>query len=179
MTRRRPYARRLARAFLGLTLVTSVVVLPALEARAAFVTPALVRSIGGTGRAALFPWGMAFNPVTHEYVVSDYLNYQLRRYSADGSYLGDLLQPTGADGDPESVLGGVAVDPTNGDVYVTKPKPDTLAHYDAAGTVCPTSRSIPAASRPRRTSRGSPWTTPDTSTRSTAAWRAARRTRHG
>ena len=118
---------------MGLTLVTSIVVLPALEAGAAFATPALVRSIGGTGRAALFPWGMAFNPITHEFVVSDYLNYQLRRYAADGSYLGDLLQPTGADGDPESVLGGVAVDPTNGDVYVTKPKPDTLAHYDAAG----------------------------------------------
>ena len=118
---------------MGLTLVTSLVVLPALEAGAAFAAPALVRSIGGTGRAALFPWGMAFNPVSDEFVVSDYLNYQLRRYAADGSYLGDLLQPTGADGDPESVLGGVAVDPTNGDVYVTKPKPDTLAHYDAAG----------------------------------------------
>jgi DNA-binding beta-propeller fold protein YncE len=110
-----------------------MVVLPALEASAAFAAPALVRSIGGTGRAALFPWGMAFNPITDEFVVSDYLNYQLRRYAADGSYLGDLVQPTGADGDPESVLGGVAVDPTNGDVYVTKPKPDTLAHYDADG----------------------------------------------
>ena len=80
MTSRRPLARRLARALMGLTLVTSVVVLPALEAGAAFATPALVRSIGGTGRAALFPWGMAFNPVSNEFVVSDYLNYQLRRY---------------------------------------------------------------------------------------------------
>ena len=117
--------------------MASFVALPAFEASAAFATPALVRSIGGTGRAALFPWGMAFNPVTNGFVVSDYLNYQLRRYAADGTYLGDLPQPTGADGDPESVLGGVAVDPTNGDVYVTKPKPDTLAHYDAAGNRLP------------------------------------------
>ncbi len=137
MTSRRPLARRTARALLGFLLVIPLVTVPAWEASAAFATPSLVRSIGGTGRAALFPWGVAFDATTGEYVVSDYLNYQLRRYSADGTYVGDLLQPTGADGDPESVLGAVAVDPTNGDIYVAKPKPDTLAHYDAAGNRLP------------------------------------------
>ena len=31
------------------------------------------------------------------------------------------------------MLAAVAVDPRNGDIFVGKPKPDTLAHYDAAG----------------------------------------------
>ena len=31
----------------------------------------------------------------------------------------------------------MAVDPRNGDVYVGKPKPDTLAHYDADGNRLP------------------------------------------
>ena len=137
MTSRRPLARRTARALLGFLLVIPLVTVPAWEASAAFATPTLIRSIGGTGRAALFPWGVAFDATTGEYIVSDYLNYQLRRYSGDGTYLGDLPQPTGADGDPESVLGAVAVDPTNGDIYVTKPKPDTLAHYDASGNRLP------------------------------------------
>ncbi len=98
-----------------------------------WTTPSLTRTIGGTGRASLFPWGLAWNPVSDRYVVTDYFNYQVREYDAAWNYVDTLPQPSAATGDPESVLAAVAVDPRNGDVYVGKPKPDTLAHYDAAG----------------------------------------------
>ena len=110
---------------------------PASPAEAAWASPQQVRSIGGTGRAALFPWGMAWNPVNRSWVVTDYFNYQVRQYTEEWSYATTLPQPAAATGDPESVLAAVAVDPRNGDVFVAKPKPDTLAHYDAAGNRLP------------------------------------------
>jgi DNA-binding beta-propeller fold protein YncE len=129
--------RRLRGAALVLALLVGAIVLPITRAAAAFAVPSQVRSIGGTGRASVFPWGLAHDPVSGELIVTDYLNYQIRRYALDGTYLGDLPQPSGADGDPESVLAAVAVDPRNGDIYVGKPKPDTLAHYTAAGERLP------------------------------------------
>ncbi len=129
--------RGVARALVGLSISLPLLALPAGPANAAFATPSLVRTIAGTGRAALFPWGMAYNGFSDEFIVSDYLNYQLRVYADDGTYVRDLPQPTGANGDPESVLAAVAVDPTNGDTYVAKPKPDTIAHYDAQGNRLP------------------------------------------
>lgn len=126
-------SRRAGRLLVVLGLMAALVV-PATRADAAFTTPSLVRSISGTGRAALFPWGMAYNPVSDEIIVTDYLNYQVRRFDTSGHHLGDLPQPTGADGDAESVLASVAIDPRNGDIYIGKPKPDTLAHYSADGT---------------------------------------------
>lgn len=120
-------------AVLALAVVPAVVVVPQATAAEGWTTPSLTRPIGGTGRASLFPWGAAWNPVTERYVVTDYFNYQVREYDASWQYVRTLPQPSAATGDPESVLAAVAVDPRNGDVYVGKPKPDTLAHYDAAG----------------------------------------------
>ncbi|MCW2764945.1 MAG: hypothetical protein JWO11_904 [Nocardioides sp.] len=121
-------------AAVALLVASAPAVAPIAPAQAAAWTPpAQVRSIGGTGRASLFPWGLAYNPVTSSFVVTDYFNYQVREYDADWTYRRTLPQPSAATGDPESVLASVAVDPRNGDVYVGKPKPDTLAHYDAAG----------------------------------------------
>lgn len=114
--------------------VVAAIAVPATRAEAAYSVPSQVRSISGTGRAAVFPWGLAYNPVSDELIVTDYLNYQVRRFDTSGHYLGDFPQATGGDGDPESVLASVAVDPRNGDVYIGKPKPDTLAHYTATGT---------------------------------------------
>ncbi len=122
---------------MSLGLALGMVVVTAAPAQAAWATPSQERSIGGTGRASLFPWGMAYNPVTDAYVVTDYFNYQVRQYGGDWSFDRTLPQPTAETGDPESVLASVAVDPRNGDVYVAKPKPDTLAHYDAAGNRLP------------------------------------------
>ncbi len=122
---------------LSLVAAGLAVVLPAGPAHAAWTTPAQERSIGGTGRASLFPWGMAWNPVSEKYVVTDYFNYQVRQYNADWTYDKTLPQPSAATGDPESVLAAVAIDPRNGDIFVGKPKPDTLAHYDAAGNRLP------------------------------------------
>ena len=61
------------------------------------------------------PWGLARNPVTGELVVGDYLANRLRRYSVDGTFLGDFVDPGGNAG---GVASGVAVDPRDGSVYV-------------------------------------------------------------
>lgn len=134
------------RALVGIVVLTvlsgalsalSLAPTPSASAASAWVVPQQVRTIGGTGRASLFPWGMAWNPVNRTWVVTDYFNYQVRQYREDWSYDTTLPQPSAATGDPESVLASVAVDPRNGDVYVGKPKPDTLAHYDAQGNRLP------------------------------------------
>lgn len=126
-----------------LSLLTSFLLLAALavgvaapaSAEPAF-PPAFLRSIGGVGHGALYPWGVAYNVHTDELVVTDYVNYQVRRFSTDGEWLGDFTSPANPDtGDPESVLAAVAVDPRNGDVYVGKPKPDTLVKYTKDGQI--------------------------------------------
>lgn len=134
MLHRRPRAALAAASLVAATLLT---VVPSAPAEAAWSVPQQVRTIGGTGRAALFPWGLAWNPVNRTWVVTDYFNYQVRQYAEDWSYDKTLPQPTAGNGDPDSVLASVAVDPRNGDVYVAKPKPDTIAHYDAAGNRLP------------------------------------------
>ncbi|MGB0101103.1 MAG: Ig-like domain-containing protein [Nocardioides sp.] len=134
-----PGPLRLVRLTMAILLaaISVLVVVPPASAADGWTTPALARTIGGTGRASLFPWGLAWNPVSERYVVTDYFNYQVREYDADWSYVRTLPQPSAATGDPESVLAAVAVDPRNGDVYVGKPKPDTLAHYDSDGNRLP------------------------------------------
>src|SRR5262245_18019381 len=105
---------RWSSALLIVAMVASVVVIAsAPPASAAWTTPRFVRAIGGNGRPGVFAWGTQYNPVTHEVLVGDYLNNQVRRFGTDGSYLGEFWR-TGAAGQPYSI----AVDPTDGDIYV-------------------------------------------------------------
>jgi DNA-binding beta-propeller fold protein YncE len=97
--------------------------------------PRFMRAIGGRGAAGLYAWGMAYNPVSNEILAGDYLNYEIRRYSAtDGRLLGSFFRPASQrKGGPYSI----AVDPRNGDIYVSeiaagKP-PGYIAKYDKSG----------------------------------------------
>lgn len=109
---------RLARLLGALLLVlpTALVVVaadpPAAEA-ATWQVPRFVRSISGNGRPGVFPWGVQYNPVSGEVVVSDYLNNQVRRYSPDGRVLGSFYRAD-ATGQPYSI----GIDPRNGDIWV-------------------------------------------------------------
>jgi DNA-binding beta-propeller fold protein YncE len=111
--------------------LVSVVAPPA--AHAAWSPPGFVRSIGGNGRPGVFAWGAQYNPVTDEVLVGDYLNYRIRRFGREGTFLGDFWRPNAA-GQPYSI----AVDGRDGDVYVAELKDGganpTIAKYDSGGT---------------------------------------------
>lgn len=73
------------------------------------------RIISGSSRPGVGAWGVAYNPVSDEVVVSDYVSNQLRRYSRSGAHLGDFANPKGT---TEGVPSAVAVDPSDGSVYL-------------------------------------------------------------
>lgn len=106
----------------------------AIGARATWTAPAFVRTMGARGSAGLYAWGVAYNPVTNETLVGDYLNYQVRRFSTGGTLLGSFYRsPADRRGVPE----GLAVDPRNGDIYVSDHSRDNrgyLAKFRADGT---------------------------------------------
>jgi DNA-binding beta-propeller fold protein YncE len=112
-------------------LATLLPVLAATPAEAAWSQPTLARSISGSGRPGVFPWGIQYNPVSNEILVGDYLNYQVRRYGKDGRILGSFFRPNYT-GQPYSI----AVDPRNGDVYVPEiisTGSNKVARYDKTG----------------------------------------------
>src|SRR5262245_61461379 len=97
-------------------LVVAAAVLPApATAQAGWQAPVAERFISGPSHAAVAPWGLAYNPANGQLVVGDYLANRLRRYSVDGTFLGDFVDPSGTAG---GVASGVAVDPRDGSVYV-------------------------------------------------------------
>lgn len=94
-------------------VAAAIVVLPSAPARAAWSLPAFVNTVGGNGRAGMYPWGLAYNPNDGKLVVGDYLNFQLRRYDTSGNAVNDFYRSNNT-GQPYSV----AVDPRNGDIMV-------------------------------------------------------------
>jgi DNA-binding beta-propeller fold protein YncE len=81
----------------------------------AWQSPQPERIISGSSRPGVGAWGVAYNPVSNELVVSDYVSNQLRRYSPAGVHLGDFDNPKGT---TEGVPSAVAVDPSDGSVYL-------------------------------------------------------------
>ncbi len=120
---------------LVLVAATLAQVVTAPRADAALTTnqqPRFERSIGGQGRPGVFAWGVQYNPVTDEVLVGDYLNFKIRRYDKQGNALGDFYRP-----DPLGQPYSIAVDPTDGSIYVAELKDNPLtaaiAKYDKFG----------------------------------------------
>jgi sugar lactone lactonase YvrE len=92
------------------------------------------RVMGGASAPALAAWGLAFNSVTNEIIVGDYVSGQVRRYSRAGAYLSDFKNPGGNVGGVASAL---SIDQRNGDVYLAVTgegrKSKSLRKYDAQG----------------------------------------------
>ena len=86
-------------------------------AAAGYQPPGFLRSVGGSGEAMVYAWGMEYNPVTNEILVGDYWNFQVRRYDLDGTYKGSFFRAANLrKGQPYTI----AVDPGNGDIYVAE-----------------------------------------------------------
>ena len=111
--RRRTSALALAAAAAAMLTATSLV---PTAASAETVPPwRAERAISTASFPGVGAWGLAYNPVTDEFAVGDYLLSQVRRFSRSGEYLGDFTNPTPTAG---GVVSGLANDPTTGATYV-------------------------------------------------------------
>lgn len=124
--------------WLGLALVAalalaSIPLSPVPAEAADWEPPTYVRSIGGTGAAGVYSWGMEYNPVSGEVLVSDYWNYLIRRYDLNGNEIGSFFRPASErKGQPYTV----SVDARNGDIWtpeIADGSPGAIVRYDQAG----------------------------------------------
>jgi sugar lactone lactonase YvrE len=95
-----------------LALVTGPVQ-PSAEA-ATWTAPIFQRVMGGPASPQVYAWGTVHNPVTGELLVGDYVNKTVRRYSAEGEYLGNTQGPTNI-----GLYAGLSVDPRDGSFYAS------------------------------------------------------------
>lgn len=72
---------------------------------------------GGAGQLN-GPSGIAIDPFNRDFVVADSDNHRLQRFSAGGTYLGQIGEPGPGDGQFGFSLGGVAIDPRTRNIVV-------------------------------------------------------------
>lgn len=95
---------------------------------AAWQAPGYERTIGGTGTAGVYAWGIAYDAATNQLEVGDYWNFFVRSYSMTGQQTNSFYQSASTrQGQPESV----AVDPRNGDIWVAENGTQKTAGYVA------------------------------------------------
>jgi DNA-binding beta-propeller fold protein YncE len=81
-----------------------------------------VRTIGGSGHALIYPWGMG-TLNDGSVLVSDYWNYAVKHYAKDGTYVSTLVSVSSKGSGPSQHLApyGIAVDPNpdpvTGNIY--------------------------------------------------------------
>lgn len=115
------FVRQLSRNVLGAGTVLMMIlgmfaaVPPQSASAATWTSPRVDRVFSGPSRPGIAAWGLAYNPVTDEFAVGDYVSNQIRRYSRDGELLGEFANPKG---NTEGVASAVAVDPRDGSAYV-------------------------------------------------------------
>jgi DNA-binding beta-propeller fold protein YncE len=89
------------------------------------------RIMAAPSMAALVPWGVAYDPVSGDLLVSDYDSNQVRMFNLQGTFLGDV----GAGGTQNGPPGSIAVDPRDGSFYVDVwANHSVIRKYSANGT---------------------------------------------
>ena len=97
------------------------------SASAAYQAPTYDMTIGGPGKAFVYPFGEAWDPTTFTQgsnvydgtlLVNDYNNYDIKRFAADGTWLATYSAKGKGQGQFSEQPSGVAVDPANGDFVV-------------------------------------------------------------
>ena len=128
-----PLSRR-STTLLTLASILAFFALPAVPAAggAAWTPPHVERIVGGPSRPGVAAWGLAYNPVTGEMLVGDYVSNQVRRFSRAGDWIADLANPELS---IPGVVSALAVDPRDGSTYVAALNaPRDVRKYDADGT---------------------------------------------
>jgi DNA-binding beta-propeller fold protein YncE len=90
-------------------------VAPSAGAATPWTPPHVERIFGGPSRPGVAAWGLAYNSVTGEMEVGDYVSNQVRRFSLSGDWIADFSNPTVS---ISGVVSALAVDPRDGATYV-------------------------------------------------------------
>jgi tripartite motif-containing protein 71 len=111
-------------------------------APAAFTAPTYLKSIGKPGDAFVYPWGMATetdtgSPYYGDIIVGDYNNYDLKVFTPvtatnPGTFVAAISQKgagLGSMGQPY----GIAIDPTDGSIYVADQNHFRVDKFNDAG----------------------------------------------
>jgi tripartite motif-containing protein 71 len=91
-----------------------------------------VATLGGPGHAGLYGWGAA-TMRDGTVLVGDYWNRRVLRFAADGTPLGPFIDDAGFQPDQHQSPYGLAVDPSNGDVYMADTDRRQVDRYDESG----------------------------------------------
>ena len=136
LNQRHPALRLRALALATAIVTGAILAAPAAGAPAPWTAPHVERVIGGPSRPGIAAWGLAYNPVTDEMAVGDYVSSQVRRYSLSGTWLGDFPNPGGS---IPGVVSALAVDPSDGSTYVAvigeAANSKDVRKYDADGNL--------------------------------------------
>ena len=132
---RRRTSGALATAAFGIATIAATCGTSVLDTRAAaaFTAPTWNLQIGQPGSAFVYPWGMAWDPVSGTILTSDYNNYQVKRFGPGGRFVGSYSSKTALGGNQPY---GVAVDPVT-DNFVVDDLQGYL-RYDSAGNLLDT-----------------------------------------
>ena len=99
-------AARRWRPFVAALALTASAALPAIGATtgvsASWQAPGYERTIGGTGTAGVYAWGIAYDAATNQLEVGDYWNFYVRSYSLTGQQVNSFYQSASTrQGQPE------------------------------------------------------------------------------
>jgi DNA-binding beta-propeller fold protein YncE len=127
--------RRITRslAFLSTILICLLPAVPGEGAASPWTAPHVERIVGGPSRPGVAAWGLAFNPVTGEMIVGDYVSSQVRRFSLTGEWIDDFSNQGSS---ITGVVSGLAVDARDGSTYVAvlgEAGSKDVRKYDADG----------------------------------------------
>jgi DNA-binding beta-propeller fold protein YncE len=100
------------------------------QASTTFTAPAWTLQIGQPGAAFVYPWGMAWDPVSDTILTSDYNNWQVRRFTTDGTLAGTYSSKAALGGQQPY---GIAVDAATDDFVVDDL--EGYLRYSATGTL--------------------------------------------
>jgi len=84
------------------------------HAASAFSTPTFDLNIGKVGSAFVYPFGMAWDPTSNTLLVDDYVNYNVKRFGSDGSFITSYSSKGTKTGQFSEQPSEIAVDPTDG-----------------------------------------------------------------
>ncbi len=131
-TSSRATARTIVTAALGLFALVAGALTVSAPAGAAIAAPTFERQIGQSGHAGVYAWGMA-TAKNGTILVGDYWNYNIRRFSTDGRLL-QTISERGTGPGQNMAPHGIAVDPTDGSIYMADMNAPWKIHkWDAQG----------------------------------------------
>jgi tripartite motif-containing protein 71 len=116
----------------ALVVATTLVATSPVPASAAIVPPTFLRTMGFSGHAGVYAWGMA-TAIDGTILTSDYNNYVIRRYSTSGTLL-QSFSGVGSGPCQNFQPYGITVDPNSGTIYMLDTNNGQLETFAPNGT---------------------------------------------